>query len=454
MKRDTELFRFSTRCQRTPGPPTVVLGSSVNALSFVRSLGRRGIPVLTVDAFPGIGSKSRFGSFFPLVVESADDIPGETAADELFSALNARGITPVAFGTGDAWQVYIAQRTANGDPPFMSLAPSRSVIERLVDKQMQYEFASAHGVPVPAFANAHSVSCGEIAWDAYPAIIKPRWAHLGRSVIGGKVLSIDTEDALHRMLCDLASRANLADYLVQKVIPGPDECLYAYLGCFDSEGREFSHLMKRKLRQHPPIFGDGSYDVTCRDDELVEVSRDLLKALGYRGLVGIEFKRTRDPDGFALIEINPRTVSTNQLAIRSGVDFPWHAYQIMLHRDQPESIDVPASARTGRPGVYHMHEERDVLSLLPRWQRGEITLLGWLRCVFRARSFAIWDVSDPWPFLCMAAALIGRQLKRPLAALRPTSTQSHRASPARTERHPACARGGVAPTVASRPPDA
>ena len=43
-------------------PLAIVMGGSVNGLSFVRSLGRRGIPTLLLDSERLIGTYSRYGT--------------------------------------------------------------------------------------------------------------------------------------------------------------------------------------------------------------------------------------------------------------------------------------------------------------------------------------------------------------------------------------------------------
>lgn len=406
------LERFAARCRRSAQRPALILGASVNGLSYVRSLGRRGVPVLCGNARVDVASKSRFGSFVLLEPEPGDDLPGEAAADRLIAALNDRGIRPVVFASADDWQVYVAQRDSAGNPGFVSLAPDLKAIERIVDKQAQYEFASGMGIAVPPFANARAVQEGTAAWHTYPAIVKPRWSHFGRKAIGGKAVRVASALDLTERLDELSRIIDIGDYIVQAVIDGRDDCLYAYLGCFDGAGREFSWVMKRKLRQYPPMFGDGSLDVTCAEEPIVEPARKLLAAMRYRGLVGIEFKKDPHTGEFSLIEINPRTVSTNQLAITAGVDFPWHAYQLAIHGGSSEQVGIPTAERMYRIGVQHVHEEREFLSFLGRRHRGETKLMEWLGCVLRAQSYAIWSRSDPWPFFWTVKIGLQRKLRR------------------------------------------
>ena len=116
--------------------------------------------------------------------------------------------------------------------------------------------------------------------------------------------------------------------MVQEIVPGDDTALFGYLAFFDEEGVEVAWLTKQKLRQHPAQFGDGSLQITVDAPEVAALSRRLLGAFDVRGFVGVEFKRDERSGTYYLIEINPRTVSGNQLAISAGVDFPWIGYRV------------------------------------------------------------------------------------------------------------------------------
>ncbi len=394
------LARCIAHCRESSRVPAVILDSSVNGLSYVRSLSRQGVPVLCADARRGVASKSRFGFFVELALQSGDEIAGEQSATRLLQRFNEAGIEPVVFGAADAWQVYLARLAAVGGCRVRTLLPSASTMDQIVDKQAQYEAAARLGIRVAPFANAGQVFRGTLAWDILPAIIKPRWSHTGRTAIGGKAVRVQCQGELQRALAALDQEADASAYLVQTIIPGGDSCLYAYLGCYDSNGEEAAWLVKRKLRQCPPGFGDGSFDVSCDNEAVAAAARQLLRGLAYTGLAGVEFKQDPDTGELTLIEINPRTVSTNQLAVRAGVDFPWIAYRLIMGESVSRSPDASeGSALPYAINVHHANEEREFRSLLLRRRAGEVTVTAWLGELMGAQSYAFWDRSDPWPFL-------------------------------------------------------
>ncbi|MGI9292171.1 MAG: ATP-grasp domain-containing protein, partial [Gammaproteobacteria bacterium] len=58
---------------------------------------------------------------------------------------------------------------------------------------------------------------------------------------------------------------------------------------------------------------------------LIEQAEKLLKALQWNGPAMVEFRHDERDGRYRLMEINARFWGTLELAIKSGVDFPWLA---------------------------------------------------------------------------------------------------------------------------------
>src|SRR5690606_7254956 len=119
--------------------PAIIFGAAVNALSYVRSLGRRSVPVISAETYRGVAARSRYGLFVQLERSGDDEIAGERDADQLVRRFNDAGIEPVVFGSADQWQMYLAQRSEMKGIGIRSLVPTPSIMDRIVDKQAQYE---------------------------------------------------------------------------------------------------------------------------------------------------------------------------------------------------------------------------------------------------------------------------------------------------------------------------
>lgn len=380
-------------------PLAVVLGASVNGLSFVRSLARRGVPTLLLDSDPLIGRHTRHGRV--QLLPSAEEYPEQWM--ELLEHVGS-GVDdpPVLVTTSDVHGVLVAEHAEPLSRYFRFLIPSAATMERIVDKRSQYAIAEAAGIPIPKSHFPESLQgAADVAGQmSYPCILKPYKSHVARRKTAKKVAVVHSSEELIREYERIANAE--VRYMIQEIIPGEDDALFGYLAFWDATGREHAWLTKRKLRQNPPHYGDGSLQITVEAPEVAALSRRLLKAFDYRGFVGVEFKYDARDQTYRLMEINPRTVSGNQLAISAGVDFPWIGYRYLTAADAAQ-----VQSDRFRPGVKYVNEEWDFKAYLALRKSGQLTLWSWLRSLrgVEARAVLAWD--DPLPL----AAVIWRFLR-------------------------------------------
>jgi predicted ATP-grasp superfamily ATP-dependent carboligase len=369
-------------------PLAVVLGGSCNGLSFARSLGRRGVPTLLLESEPFLGNYTRYAKVIRLP-------PVEPFAQEwltLFHSIGARLAAPgILFSTSDIHSLWVSRHAEALEGAFRFLLPDRRTLERILDKRSQYEAARAAGVPIPPVHFPASVEEVDLvgATLPYPCLLKPYDSREARVKLGAKVVVAGSKTEL-RSAYERITRMGIR-VMVQEIIPGEDSELFGYLAFWDGIEGERAWVTKRKLRQYPPGFGDGSLQETVEAPEVARLSRLLLQAFGYRGFVGVEFKRDSRDGGYRLMEINPRTVSGNELAIHAGVDFPWIGYRYLT--------GVPLEPPAFRRGIRYVNEEWDFRAYLVLRKAGVLSLGGWLASLrgVQAKAFAAWD--DPLPLL-------------------------------------------------------
>ncbi len=369
-------------------PLAVILGGSCNGLSFARSLGRRGIPTLMLESERFLGTYTRYAKVVRLP-------PAEQFAEEwlrLLGHIGARLAVPgILFSTSDAHSLLVSRYAEALEGFFRFLVPDSETLERIIDKRSQYEAALAAGVPIPSVHFPASVE--EVdrlgATLAYPCLLKPYDSHEARAKLGAKVVVASSRTDLRRSYERITGMG--VRVMIQEIIPGEDSELFGYLAFWDGIEGERAWVTKRKLRQYPPGFGDGSLQETVEAPEVARLSRLLLRALDYRGFVGVEFKRDARDGGYRLMEINPRTVSGNQLAISAGVDFPWIGYRYLTGTPLERAV-VPRRVR-------YVNEEWDVQAFFALRRTGLMSLRSWLTSLrgVRAKAFAAWD--DPVPLL-------------------------------------------------------
>jgi D-aspartate ligase len=380
------------------------MGASVNGLSFVRSLGRRGIPTLLLESDRLLGTYTRLGrtELLPAIDENRE------AWLELLSFVGSHLASPaVLFATSDSYCGFLADQQAALSRYYRFLTLDPQGLERILDKRVQYTLAAANGIPIPRtwFPASPEEAKRQAAELSYPAILKPYKAHVGRRKIARKKVVV-AESA--RVMAEEYERlaADGTEFMMQEIVPGGDTGLFGYLAFWDAEGRERAWLTKQKLRQSS-AFGDGSLQTTVDAPEVADLSRRLLRALDYSGFVGVEFRLDPRDGAYRLMEINPRTVSGNQLAIAAGVDFPWLGYRYLT---DPTVAGNPASSF--RRGVVYVNEEWDFRAYLALRKSGELSFRDWFRSCLAAEARALWAWDDPGPLL----AVLGRFAR---AALRP-----------------------------------
>lgn len=410
-REQTRVERWLTKTH-AHGPLAILLGNgSVNDLSFARSLGRRGVPTLMLASKQLLGSYTRFGLVvgMPAVEERAAEWM------ELLDLVASRVATPaVLFATADPHCIWVARQAERLHRSFRFLLPSAETVERIINKREQYAVAEAAGVKIPKTFYPESVADVERLADtlSYPVILKPHQAHLGRERLRNrKVLVLNSPSELRSAYVQYADGGS---FMIQDVIPGGDDALFSYSAYWDEDGREQAWLTRQKLRQYPPTFGDGSCQRTVDAPAVADLSRRLLRAFNYRGLVGVEFKWDVRDKTYRLMEINARTVSGNQLAISAGIDFPWIAYRHLAGFN-----DAPTPPFQTQ--VQYVNEEWDIQAFWALRKAGRLTFWSWLSSLRGTKAWALSAVDDPMPLL----AGIWRIIPRLLARVRSGPPASH-----------------------------
>lgn len=382
---DTWLHNTETR-----PPPALILGSWSQSLSFARSLGRRGVPLLILDSVRFLGGYTRHAAFLQL--RPPDECPADWL--EALEYLGARLPRRAAlFVMSDALCRLVARHQRDLASAFNFVMPDPAVVEMILDKRNQYIRADQLGIPIPKtfFPESEQEARQVSAEVAYPCLLKPRTSYLGIPRLGKKVWVIHSADELVDALARVTTSE--ARFMVQEIVPGDCTTIVVYLGFWDRQGGARLEHLALKLREYPPRYGTGSFFVTADVPQVLESSRRLLRAFNYRGFVGVEMKRDARDGIYRLIEINPRAESLTAITVAAGVDLPWLAYQYLNGNDlfSKTELRVPN-------GVKFVDEQLDVQTFLEMRRAEALSLGGWLGSLRGAKpAIAAWD--DPAPLL-------------------------------------------------------
>ncbi len=394
--------RRATRNAETAGG--IVIGGDYQGLGIARSLGRRGIPVCVIDDETSIARVSRYvGS----VVRVRDLRTEASTLDALATARKRFGLSGwVLFPTRDETVAAIAAHREELAHDFRVPTPDLASVRRAWDKRETYRLANELGIPIPRtwFPRAEA-DLAAIDTSA-PVVVKPAIKEHFFYASRAKAWRADGDAELARRFRRAADIVSDGEVIVQEMIPGGGEEQYAYCAFF-CHGRAVASMTVRRRRQHPSDFGRAStYVETICLPELAEPSARFLSAVGYYGLVELEYKRDPRDGAFKLLDVNARTWGYHSLGPSAGVDFPY-----LLFQDQTGAVVDEAHARSG---IRWVRLATDVPNALRDIRAGTLSARDYLRSLRGVHTEAVFCLHDPLPALFELALLPYLAVKRGL----------------------------------------
>jgi len=305
--------------------PVLVLDANErSALAATRSLGRRGVPVVTAEAAPttlaGASKYCRESFVYPSPYR--EPAPFLHVLRREAAARGTRLLLPMTEVTTHLLVQHRADLAGLAIP-----FGTAEALEALTDKRSVHALAKQLDIPVP---ETRLVECPDAAAMAtaglqFPVVMKPYRSRIwsqGRWISAG-VRYASSLDELRRLAQTLEGFSR-HPFLVQEYVAGHGAGVFALC----DQGRPLTFFAHRRLRERPPSGGVSVLSESVElDPRLRELTRRILDHVGWHGAAMVEFKVR--PDGRPyLMEINPRFWGSLQLAIDAGVDFPWLAYQL------------------------------------------------------------------------------------------------------------------------------
>jgi predicted ATP-grasp superfamily ATP-dependent carboligase len=301
-----------------------VLNMGANGLGVARSLGALGIQVVGMDFDP---RPPGFRSKYVKAIRCPDPLVDPQGLLEFLSGEGAKlDDKGVMFPCTDAFLNFVSRNRARLSDHYELTLPPEKVIEGLVDKRFQYEWAERLGIPMTqTFFPKDLVEAREIK-DVlrYPAFIKGRASHLWARRFGNKGFTVMNAEELEcgfRQAFDAGLEA-----LVQKIMMPPGENILAVGAYLGRNGYSTPALTWSKIRQSPPNFGIGSCLETLKSPELGELGLRFMKGIGHLGPAALGFKLDMDDGIWKFVEMNGRFWFQNNLATRCGYNLPLLQY--------------------------------------------------------------------------------------------------------------------------------
>ena len=392
---------------REEAPGALVLGSDYKALGIVRSLGRHGIPVWVIQDDHALASYSRYCGrtlSWPAAAEA------ERVAYLLeLSERHAVGGWTI-FPTDDETAALLARNRRALAERYLLTVPRWEVLRWAYDKRLTYRLAADLDIDHPRThypQNAEDLRSLDIR---YPAILKPAVrADLNRFTMS-KAWRVEDPADLAARYAEASGLIDPSLIMVQDLIEGGGACQLSY-AALCREGRPVASVVARRTRQWPMDFGRAStYVETIEAPDVEDIATRLLAAIGYDGIVEVEFKRDSRDGRLKLLDINPRVWGWHTLGGRAGVDFPYLLWRMTTGASLVET--------RGRSGVRWVRALTDLPTVLGEIRAGRLSVGAYLSSLRGPIEFAILAADDPVPALVELPAALYLAWRRRTGARR------------------------------------
>ena len=323
-------------------------------LAVVRSLGRKGIPVT-------VGERTFLNtSFFSKYCVKRLVYPSPRRSPDQFIEFLLKEIKKnhydCLFPMEEETLLLLAKYHSEISQYTYLLSPDLKKIEFVRDKRNLMQFAEAHGIPIPKTFHPPTLNqlCPIQRGSGQPCI------HVVQGLNHSSTNSLSLRSSNPESVLDplalsmLRKREDLIPSyqsvherypfpLIQEWIPDGGGT-FGLSALFDEASNIKAAFVHKKLRMYPVQGGPSTLREGVEHPQIMELGLSLLKSLNWVGVGMVEFKV--DPrDGIPkLMEINPRFWGSLQLAIVSGVDFPY----LILKMARRESFEPSSSLYSGK----------------------------------------------------------------------------------------------------------
>ena len=398
-------------------PPVVILNMFYSGLGIARALSGKGLQVIGLSA-----DATTYGNFTRLCkvehAPSSKDHPEQLLAFLLQRQRDLNGA--VLFPTRDADVIFLDRFRSELSPVYRLAIPAANCLYRTLDKHALALAAQQAGVPVPRTLRLKSSKdLVHVAQTVgFPCVLKPisafQW-HVGdawQQVGARKAVRVETCAQLG-LDYDQISRVT-PEVLVQEWIPGSTEQITVLGGYVNRRSELVSYFTARKVLQSPDDCGTGCIVQSEPIPGIVEPSRRLFKALGYKGMAEVEYKLDTASGNYKLIEINTRHWDQHALGLASGINLTWVAYCDLTERPLPAEEKTIVRAQW-------VAEDALLLRLLRSMTNRQLRVWDLRKKLSPRRVYGIYSAEDPVPILYYSCRKLipdlGRSIVRKLHAV-------------------------------------
>ena len=379
------------------------------ALAVARTLGRAGVPVYAVveDAYTPLALTRYLTKAFVW-----DHCPNDPESFVKAMADIGKFIArpTIVIPMDDLSAVFLAANAASLAPWFLMPPVPPDLPHRLANKACLHALCDELGIPSARTIFPHSLDdIRRFARESsFPVLVKgaEQWVPL-KDMSSTRV--IPTAEQLSSF-CEDHNYDGSQPLIIQEYIPGEDWISHGY---YNSEKNVSVTFTGRKLRSYPNDAGSTALGFSVGNDDLRLISEKLLHAVGYSGIIDMDWRRDERDGKYKILDCNPR-VGQNFRMFENAAEIDVVRAQHLDLSGRPIDDVAPVDGRLFSVESFY------VMAFLRRLPRGPSKQDAAKYLPAKSRERAWWSGDDPIPVLSMSVRLFLRLLGRALG-FRPDS---------------------------------
>ncbi|HKJ30363.1 MAG TPA: hypothetical protein VKA34_00990 [Balneolales bacterium] len=382
-------------------PAVVVNSNNPMALGVIRGLGRCCIPIFAVFG------TSKSNNLFHYIVKSSRFITKKYFFSEdnyesnllecLFSIGKDLDQKAALFPVSDIDMEIISKNREKLSYYFLFKMPSHETNNMLLNKHLFYNYAIQHKISIPrTFLPEDPTEIFSIAREVrYPCIIKPSWRKANWFKIYGskKVIIIHS---IRELVQNFNRSIDLFENcIIQEIIPGDETNIFCSFTILDENSDPLCLFICKKIRQHPPHFGNTSMAQSVWNPIVADITRKVSKKLHLKGYINIEFKKDPKDATFKILEITPTRINRQAgISIAAGINI-FKIWYDSLTKKELKYTD------TYSLGVKWISEVAELQSFFEYLRNQEYNIFRWIKTYRNVKGFEILSKDDLLPFICV-----------------------------------------------------
>lgn len=314
----------------------VLDGRSLASLAIVRSLGKRGFEIQCGEEF-GL-NLTRFSKYVKKSWIYPSPGTNPDAFMEEIKKITLREKFDMIIPVRDDTTLLMAKYAQDLSHITSLYIAEYDTIRLLQDKAETIRIAHRCGVPHPRTFFPEETDCKEILKNLKtPFLIRARISSGSRGI----ALVKKPDDFFEQYD---SVRRDFGEPMIQEFVEKKSYCTACVL--LDHHSDVVASFAYERVKEYPLSGGPTVVGISCANDEVTGYAITLLQSIGWKGVAEVEF--IIDQDGIPrLLEVNPRFWMPLNLAIQSGVDFPYLLYQLAIKNpvSTPETYTIPMKYR-------------------------------------------------------------------------------------------------------------